>query len=227
MLFPISDEKLPDQGPAYVTWSLFAANLVVFAIQMKNPAVTLGWSMIPYEIVHGVDLVSDGHAQGPDPIYLTLLSSMFMHGGLFHLAGNLLYLWIFADNLENVFGRGPFLLFYLGCGLAASLIQIGLGPEVTVPNLGASGAIAGVLGGYLVYFPHSRVRVMFFLYFIFRVFSVPAIVVIGIWIAFQLIAGFGSLAYLDSSAGGIAYGAHIGGFAVGALVALVLQRLIR
>ncbi|MFV1980124.1 MAG: rhomboid family intramembrane serine protease, partial [Rhodothermia bacterium] len=180
MLFPISDDNLPAQGPAYVTWSLLATMVVVFLVQMKNPGFTIGWSMIPYEIVNGVDLVTDGHAPGPTPIYLTLLTSMFMHGGIFHLGGNMLYLWIFGDNVEHVFGRGKFLLFYLGCGFAASLIQIGLGPEVTVPNLGASGAIAGVLGAYLVYFPQSRVRVMFFLYFIIRVFSVRAVVVIGV-----------------------------------------------
>ncbi len=223
MLFPISDENLPAQGPAYVTWSLLAVNVMVFFFQMKNPDFTMGWSMIPAEIVGGVDLVGDGHVPGPTPIYLTLMTSMFMHGGVFHLIGNMLYLWIFADNLEHVFGRGVFLLFYLGCGLAAGLIQIALGPEVTVPNLGASGAIAGVLGGYLVYFPRSRVRVMFFLYFIIRVFSVSAVVVIGLWIAFQLIAGFSSI---GSTGGGVAYGAHIGGFAVGALAALVMQKVM-
>lgn len=223
MLFPISDENLPAQGPAYVTWSLLAANVMVFLFQMKNPDFTMGWSMIPAEIVHGVDLVGNGHVPGPTPIYLTLMSSIFMHGGIFHLAGNMLYLWIFADNLEHVFGRGVFLLFYLGCGLAAGLIQVALGPEITIPNLGASGAIAGVLGGYLVYFPHSRVRVMFFLYFFIRVFSVSAVVVIGIWITFQLIAGFGSI---GSTGGGIAYGAHLGGFAVGALAALVMQKVM-
>jgi membrane associated rhomboid family serine protease len=225
MLLPISDDNPPSRSPAYVTWALLTANLVIFFYQMKNPSFTLGWSLIPHEIVTGADLVGNGQAPGPVPIYLTLLTSMFMHGGILHLAGNLLYLWIFADNLEHVFGRGVFILFYIGCGLAASLVQIALGPEVTVPNLGASGAIAGVLGGYLVYFPHSRVRVMLFLYFFVRIFSVPAVVVIGLWIAFQLIAGFGSLA-MDSSAGGIAYGAHIGGFAAGALAALVMQRVM-
>jgi membrane associated rhomboid family serine protease len=226
VLFPISDENLPSQSPAYVTWSLLAANVLMFVYQMGNPEFTVGWSVIPYEIVNGVDLVADGQAPGPSPIYLTLLTSMFMHGGLVHLAGNMLYLWIFADNLEHVFGRGLFLAFYLGCGIAGSLVQISLGPEVTIPNLGASGAIAGVLGGYLVYFPHSRVRVVFFLYFIIRVFAVPAVIVIGLWIAFQLIAGFGSLSEVGSSTGGIAYGAHVGGFAAGALAALVLQRMI-
>jgi membrane associated rhomboid family serine protease len=199
---------------------------MVFFYQMKNPEFTLGWSVIPYEIVHGVDLVGNGQVSGPTPIYLTLLTSMFMHGGLLHLVGNLLYLWIFADNLEHVFGRGVFLAFYLGCGIAASLVQISLGPDVTIPNLGASGAIAGVLGAYLVYFPHSRVRVVFFLYFIIRVFSVPAVIVIGIWIAFQLIAGYGSLSDIGSATGGVAYGAHVGGFAAGALAALILQRIL-
>jgi membrane associated rhomboid family serine protease len=226
MLFPISDEKLPSQSPAFVTWTLLALNLMVYFYQMAHPDFTLGWSVIPYEIVNGVDLVDNGQAPGPVPIYLTLISSMFMHGGLFHLAGNLLYLWIFADNLEHVFGRGLFLVFYLVCGTAASLIQIALGPDVTIPNLGASGAIAGVLGGYMVYFPRSRVRVMLFFYFIIRVFSVPAIVVIGIWIALQLVFGFGSLSGMQSGVGGVAYGAHVGGFAVGALLALALSRVV-
>lgn len=226
MLFPISDENVPSQSPPYVTWSLLAANVLVFFYQMKHPEFTMGWSVIPYEITQGIDLVDDGHIPGPTPIYLTLISSMFMHGGLFHLGGNLLYLWIFADNLEHVFGRGLFLVFYLGCGVAASLIQIALGPDVLIPNLGASGAIAGVLGGYLVYFPRSRVRVMLFLWFFIRVFSVSAVVVIGVWIAFQLIGGFGSLAYGDLNEGGIAFGAHVGGFAVGALAALIMQRVM-
>ena len=227
MLIPVSDDSVASQSPAYLTWALFAANILVFAYQMKVPEFTMGWSVIPFEITNGIDLTDNGHAPGPSPIYLTLISSMFMHGGWLHLGGNLLYLWIFADNLEHVFGRGVFLLFYIGCGVAASLIQISLGPDGTIPNLGASGAIAGVLGGYLVLFPHSRVRVMLFLGFIIRIFSVSAVVAIGAWIAFQLIAGFGSIAYSDMSEGGIAYGAHIGGFAVGALVALALQRVVK
>ena len=225
MLFPISDENLPAQSPAYVTWSLIAANVLVFIYQMKNPDFTVAWSVIPYEITHGVDLVDGGHRAGPVPIYLTLISSMFMHGGLLHLGGNLLYLWIFADNLEHVFGRGIFVLFYLGCGVVASVVQIALAPDITIPTLGASGAIAGVLGAYLVYFPHSRVRVMLFLWFFIRVFTVPAIVVIGFWIVFQLIAGFGSFSPTDAATGGIAYGAHVGGFAIGALAALIMQRV--
>lgn len=226
MLFPISDENLPSQSPAYVTWALLAANVLVFLFQIQNPAFTYGWSVIPYEIVHGVDLVDGTQQPGPTPIYLTILTSMFMHGGLFHLAGNLLYLWIFADNLEHVFGRGVFLSFYLGCGIAAAITQIALAPEVTIPTLGASGAIAGVLGAYLVYFPRSRVRVVFFFWFIIRVVAVPAVLVIGIWIAVQVIAGLGSLSMGDQASGGIAYGAHVGGFATGALAALVLQRVM-
>jgi membrane associated rhomboid family serine protease len=226
MLFPISDDNLPSQSPPYVTWTLLGLNILVFFYQVKNPAFTLGWSAIPYEIVHGTDLVGNGQAPGPTPIYLTILTSMFMHGGLFHLAGNMLYLWIFADNLEHLFGRVLFLAFYIGCGLVASFVQIALGPDLTIPTLGASGAIAGVLGGYLVCFPHSRVRVVLFLWFIIRVFAIPAVIVIGVWIAFQLIAGFGSLSPDAMAGGGVAYGAHIGGFAAGALAALVLQRIV-
>lgn len=226
MLFPISDDKLPSQSPPILTWAILGANVMVYFYQLQHPDFTTGWSTVPFEIVHNVDLVGNGQAPGPSPIYLTLLTSMFMHGGLFHLIGNMLYLWIFADNLEHVFGRVNFLLFYLGCGIAASLVQISLAPEATIPTLGASGAIAGVLGGYLVYFPRSRVRVMLFLYIIIRVFEVPAIVVIGVWIAFQLVAGYGSLTVVDSGSGGIAYGAHVGGFAAGALAALILKRYL-
>lgn len=222
MLFPISDDDSDFDGPAIVTWTLLALNVVVYFAQVKNPALTAGWSMIPYEITTGTDLVGNGHATGPSPIHFTLLSSMFMHGGLFHLLGNMLYLWIFADNLEHVFGKPLFILFYLTCGIAGSFTQIAMGPDVMIPNLGASGAIAGVLGAYLVLFPGNRVNVVLFLWFFIRTFAVPAVVVIGVWIAFQLIAGYGSLSFPDS-VGGVAYGAHIGGFAAGALLGLLAR----
>lgn len=230
MLFPISDDDQHLDGPAYVTWVLLISNVLLFLYQMAEPLFTYGWSMIPYEITTGIDLVGadyinvDGQqveltqAPGPTPIQLTLFSSMFMHGGLGHIGGNLLYLWIFGDNVEHRFGPRLFLLFYLVSGLAASFAQIILDPGSRIPNLGASGAISGVLGAYLVLFPRNRVNSIFFI----RVVALPAVVVIGVWIAFQIISGYGALT-AASQGGGVAYGAHVGGFIAGLLLALILR----
>ncbi len=230
MLFPISDDDRHLDGPAYVTWALLIGNVLVFLYQMVEPLFTYGWSMIPYEITTGIDLVGPDYINaggqqveiaqqpGPLPIQLTLLSSMFMHGGFAHIGGNLLYLWIFGDNVEHRFGPKLFLLFYLVSGFAASFAQIILDPGSHIPNLGASGAISGVLGAYLVLFPRNRVNAIFF----FRVVALPAIVVIGVWIAFQLLSGFGALTATSQSTG-VAYGAHVGGFIAGLLLALLLR----
>lgn len=229
MLFPIDDDDRHLTRPALVTIALVAANVIVFAWFQQfgaNEAFTTGFSVIPYEITHGVDLTeplslqtTEGavvirHSAGPTPIYLTLLSAMFMHAGFVHLFGNLLYLWIFGDNIEHRFGAPAFLLFYLASGLAATGAQIALNPAGIIPNLGASGAISGVLGAYLVLFPRNRVKAIFFI----AIVSVPAVLVIGLWVAFQLLQGWGTL---GAEAGGVAYGAHLGGFAAGAFIALI------
>lgn len=233
MLFPIGDDDRDLSGPALVTWTIFAANVLIFIYQMMNPEFTNGWSVVPFEITHGEDLVgpvtlSAGnqsveipHAPGPGIIYLTILSAMFMHGGFAHIIGNLLYLWIFGDNVEHRFGPGVFLVLYVASGVVGTVAQIVIEPNSMVPNLGASGAISGVLGAYLVLFPKNRVHAIFF----FSVVSVPAILVIGLWIAFQLISGWGVLT-AGPQLGGVAYGAHIGGFVAGAVCALVLRKLI-
>jgi membrane associated rhomboid family serine protease len=161
-------------------------------------------------------------APGPDPIQLTLLSSMFMHAGWLHLGGNMLFLWVFGDNVEHRAGPIPYLLIYLAVGVIGSLTQILSDPTSPIPTLGASGAISGILGAYIVLFPTNRVTV-----FMFRFLTqVPAIVAIGIWIVFQLISGFGASVVSDESGGGVAYLAHIGGFAAGALVGLVLRTFV-
>lgn len=234
MLIPIGDDDRRLTGPAYVTWLLLAANLAVFFLFQQagaNEAFTYGWSVIPQEIVSGIDLtapqqvtvgnqsITIPQAPGPTPIYLTILSAMFMHGGFAHLFGNLLYLWIFGDNVEHRFGAGTFLLFYLVSGLAATAGQVALGPESVIPNLGASGAISGVLGAYLVLFPRNRVSALFF-YFIV---SIPAAVAIGLWILFQFFNGLGSVMVSQETVGGVAYAAHIGGFAAGIVLALFLR----
>ena len=238
MLLPIGDDDRRLSGPAFVTWGLLLANLAVFFFLQQaggNPSFDYGWSVIPQELTSGTDLtapqtvevrgrqVEIPQAPGPSIIYLTILSSMFMHGGYMHLFGNMLYLWIFGDNVEHRFGSGVFLAFYLVSGLAATLAQVYLNPDGVVPNLGASGAISGVLGGYLVLFPRNRVHAILF-YFVV---SVPAIVAIGFYIVLQFVEGFGAIMMSQGTVGGVAYGAHIGGFFAGALMALVLRGLIK
>lgn len=236
MLFPISDDDREVSSFAYVTYALLAANIVVFLIQMGDPAFTYGWSVIPREITTGVDLVEPEvidvpdygqveipQAPGPSIIWLTLFSSMFMHAGFGHIAGNMLYLWIFGNNVEHRFGHAWFLLFYLSAGLIGSLAQILTAPYSVIPNLGASGAIAGVLGAYLVLFPHNRVNAVFF----YNIITVPAILVLGMWIVMQLVSGIGSIAATSTSTGGVAFMAHIGGFVTGAVAALVCRTAIR
>ena len=230
MLFPISDDDAKISGPVYVTWCLIAANVAAFALQLANPTLTYAWSMIPFEIVNNTDLVTPElirvgsrmaeltHMPGPEPIQLTLLSSMFMHGGLAHIGGNMLYLWIFGDNVEHRFGHGWFLAFYLVSGLAGTALQIVLGPESTIPNLGASGAISGVLGAYIVLFPRNRVYTIVF----YAIVALPAILVIGLWAAMQMINGVGSIAQ-TAQTGGVAYGAHVGGFLAGVMMALIYR----
>ena len=238
MLLPIGDDDRNLSGPALVTWGLLLANLFVFIVwQMGSAgeAFTYGWSVVPYEITNGVDLVGSEsavfegervgipHAPGPSPIYLTILSAMFMHGGWMHLLGNLLYLWIFGDNVEHRFGSVVFLAFYLASGIAATFTQIALDPSGVVPNLGASGAISGVLGAYLVLFPTNKVRAIF----LFFIVTVPAVVAIGLWIVFQFVNGYGAIVVADEMTGGVAYGAHIGGFFAGVVLAFILRVLIK
>src|SRR5262249_40010902 len=149
---------------------------------------------------------------GPHPIYLTLLTSMFMHANWMHLGGNMLFLWVFGDNLEDRMGRGRYLVFYLLCGLAASAAQIMLGPDSKVPGIGASGAIAGVMGAYLLLFPRARIRTLGQ----FGVYDVPAWAMLGLWIVTQVLAGMGQ--WGGKEMGGVAYAAHVGGFVTGLLL---------
>jgi membrane associated rhomboid family serine protease len=226
MLFPISDDDRGISGPCWVTHAILLANILVFGWQYSHPDFTYGWSMIPAEITTGTDLVEPvllkaqgqiieiPQVPGPRPIYWTLLTSMFMHGGLGHIFGNMLYLWVFGDNVENRFGHFRFLLFYLTSGLAASAAQIAISPDGVIPNLGASGAIYGVLGAYIVLFPRNRVNAIFF----YHVFSIPAYMVIGMWAVTQFMYGFGSIAMTEQT-GGVAHMAHVGGFVAGVVVA--------
>jgi membrane associated rhomboid family serine protease len=232
-MLPIGDDNRGITGPAYVTHLLLWANIGVYILQTIYPEITYGWSVIPLQITTGADLVDPQSIQvngqqvtipqapSPDPVYITILSAMFMHANIAHLAGNLLFLWIFGDNVEHRFGSVPFLVFYLVSGVAGTLVQVGLDPESVIPNLGASGAISGVLVDYMILFPRNRV----YAFFLFTIVSVPAIVAIGLWVLFQVAGGLEALG--GTQVGGVAYGAHLGGFAAGVLMGLAGRLFLR
>ena len=219
-MLPIGDEGEPGAGSPVLTWALVALNVAVFLLEVARPeaalqALVTAWGVVPREYSVGRDLAP----LIPVPFWSTLLTSMFLHGGWMHLGGNMLYLWIFGDNLEHRMGHARFLAFYLLCGLAAGGAHIMFNSGSNVPTVGASGAISGVLGGYLLLFPKNRVRVLT------RggVMAVPAFYVLGFWIFIQFISGVGSMANTSETGagGGVAYLAHVGGFVAGlALVKL-------
>ncbi|MES2996936.1 MAG: rhomboid family intramembrane serine protease [Verrucomicrobiota bacterium] len=234
MLFPLSDDDKDLMSPAWVTIGLIVINIAVFLYQIANPEFQFAYSAIPLEITKGVDLIDPQairaggemiaipQAPGPSPIQFTLLSAMFMHGGWMHLAGNMLYLWIFGDNVEHRFGSLKFLAFYLVSGLAASFAHIILAPDSVIPTLGASGAISGVLGAYLVLFPRNRVMAMLF----YRVVAIPAVLVLGLWAVMQIFSGFGGLAEIGTK-GGVAYAAHVGGFIAGVTAGIIARIFVK
>jgi len=235
-MLPIGDDDQPGAGLPIVNLAIIAINVLVFILlQLPSDAFTMGFSAIPREITHGIDLTGpqtvalpDGtsavidEAPGPSPIWLTLFSSMFMHGGWLHLGGNMLFLFIFGDNVERLYGWLKYAVFYLICGLVAAYAQILSNPESVIPSLGASGAISGVLAAYLVNFPNNRVRVLVGFRYVTQV---PALVMIGLWALLQFVNGIGSIAVTDQT-GGVAYWAHIGGFIAGIVLAFLLRLVI-
>lgn len=235
MFIPLGDDNSDRRIRPVVNYALIGLNILVFFFLQGmggNLPFTYSFSTVPQEILTGTDVVTQesivsdpvsgnryrvpGLGVTPLSVYLTLLTSMFMHGGLMHLLGNMLYLHIFGDNIENLMGHLRYLFFYVTCGVLASLAHVftsaALDADLLVPSLGASGAISGVLGGYFLLFPKRRVRVL-----IFRFISeVPALVAIGVWFAFQLISSLGM--FSGGAGGGVAYGAHIGGFIAGLIL---------
>jgi membrane associated rhomboid family serine protease len=214
-----------------VTLAFIAFNVVVFVLlQLPSDAFTYGWSAVPREITTGRDIIGTveiGSASidltaGPSPVYLTLLSSMFMHGGWLHLLGNMLFLWIFGDNVEHTMGSFLFIAFYLACGVIGSLAHVFVDPQSLIPSLGASGAISGVLGAYIVLFPTNRVLVILGYFAIW----VPALLVIGLWAVLQFLNGFGQIAVTEQT-GGVAYMAHIGGFVAGVIGGVLVRSMGR
>jgi membrane associated rhomboid family serine protease len=242
MLIPIGDDNQGRRTTPVVVYTIVALNVIVFlffqhaGLDESGQRFMYGYSAVPYEITHNEDLVRQvilpgvgpiPQAPGPSPIWITILTSMFMHGGWMHIIGNLLYLWIFGDNIEDNFGHAKFLIFYLVAGVAASAAQITVDPDSPIPTLGASGAIAGVLGSYLIMFPRNRVRALLPLGFIWTTVELPALVVLGFWIVIQIFSQYTAFASSSMGKGGVAYMAHIGGFAAGAVLTLLFRRRTR
>lgn len=209
-MFPIRDHN-PSRHTPYVTYALLAINILVFlayypALSSDPRAIGAfwdSWAIVPAEITAGED-------------YFTLVTGMFLHGGWMHLIGNVLFLYIFGDNIEDTLGHLKFLVFYLLCGFAASFVQIIAGPNSGVPVVGASGAIAGVLGSYLLFFPKARVDIIIIFIVFFKTFTLPAWIVLCGWFGMQVFGGLSS----PGTGGGVAYWAHIGGFAAGGVMTL-------
>jgi membrane associated rhomboid family serine protease len=207
-MFPIGDDDSTRRTTPIVTYALIALNLIFFFVELSGGEPFIQrWSVVPARLM-----------ENPGGDFPTIFTSMFMHAGWLHLGGNMLYLWIFGDNVEDSFGHLKFLIFYLLCGIAATLAQLAFSAGSHVPNLGASGAIAGVLGAYILLFPRGQVKVLMGR----GVIPMPALVVIGIWIVLQLVSGIGSVSN-SAETGGVAYMAHIGGFVAGIVLAFVLR----
>lgn len=243
MVFPLYDDNTDRLTTPFVNYAIIALNIFVFIVLQRlgtDTAFTYSFSTVPAEIVSGRDIVTParvveymgqrvmipGLGETWPSVYFTLFTSMFMHGGIAHIAGNMLFLWIFGDNIEDRLGHVKYLVFYLLCGLLASLAHVfataafsGQQENMLVPSLGASGAISGVLGGYILLHPTRRVTVILFRFLT----QVPAYVAIGIWFLFQLISGLGMLGE-GSQSGGVAYAAHIGGFIAGVVLIKLFDR---
>jgi membrane associated rhomboid family serine protease len=207
-LIPLSDaSRRPAQFPI-VSVCIIVVNCIVFVMELAGgDAFVSTWSAVPAQIV-------SGHA------WITLITSMFMHGSWMHIIGNMVFLWAFGPEMEDVMGRGRYLAFYFAGGLVAMIAQVSASPHSTIPNLGASGAIAAVMGAFIVTYPRDRIRSILFLFIFFRVTYIPAVLLIGFWFLTQVVNA-GSVA--DVQTGGVAYLAHVGGFIFGAITARLFE----
>ena len=209
-MFPVSD-VIPSRTTPFVTVSLIVVNAFVFLYMLTLPEELLQGFVARYAVV-------PAWFSGP-----TLFTSQFLHAGWMHVIGNMLYLWIFGDNVEDRLGHVRFLLFYLGAGARVAILQLLFNPFSAVPMLGASGAIAGVMGAYFVLYPQSRVLTAVFILIFFDLIEIPAVFFLGIWFLMQLLSGVGSLGVSNAAGGGTAFWAHVGGFVAGAVVGFVLR----
>lgn len=227
-MIPLRDAN-PTRHAPVVTLALIVACSVAFAWELLVAAggddalndFIVTWGTVPANVTGDL-----ARGEWLTPATLGLVTGVFLHGGWLHLLGNMLFLWIFGNNIEDRLGRVPYLLFYLAGGIAASLAQVAIDPASDIPLVGASGAIAAVLGAYLIFFPGARITALVFLGFFYQIANVPAIIVLGYWFVLQLIDGFGTLG-ADNAQGGVAFFAHIGGFVAGMAVAVVARALGR
>jgi membrane associated rhomboid family serine protease len=210
-MIPLSDiDRRPLQFPL-ITALIVGINIIVFLLEIfKGSNFILRWSFVPSEIASRKDLI-------------TIITAMFMHGSVLHILGNMLYLWAFGPEIEDLMGRFWYTVFYLSGGLAASIAQVVINPASNIPSLGASGAIAAVMGAFIVAFPHDRIRTILFLGFFFTISFVPTILLIGFWFLMQLFSEVGTLINRKVGAGGIAYMAHVGGFVFGIVLMQILK----
>jgi membrane associated rhomboid family serine protease len=228
-MIPIGDDNRGRRSTPVVVMALIALNALVFVYELSlNGNGELGrfvfaWGLRPYELTHMRDLAPTI----PYPIWVTVFTSMFIHSGWLHILGNMLYLWVFGDNVEDALGHVTFLVFYLACGVGAALLQVYANTDALTPMVGASGAISGVLASYLLLFPRQGVRTLIFVFVFVTVITLPAILVIGFWIVLQFINGLGSIGPQTTQTAGVAYFAHIGGFAAGIALTLLLRAVGR
>ena len=236
-MFPLKD-NIPTDRAAIITIALIAINIIVYFVLQKggifsgpDDAIVVDYGAIPYEFTHpgmecaiaGQEIACEGQegvsgdAPAQPPFWITAFSSMFMHGSILHLGGNMLFLWIFGNNVEDSMGRARYIAFYLLGGLAAIGAQILVDTDAAIPTIGASGAVAAVLGGYLLLYPRARVVTLIFIIFFFTIIELPALLILGFWFVQQIAFGFYGVANPTGGGGGVAYFAHIGGFAFGLL----------
>lgn len=226
-MIPIGDENRGRRRTPYVTRALILTNIAVWIYEVilnGRGADELGrfiyaWGVTPFEIWNRQDI----DPQIAYPVFVTVITSMFIHGGWLHIIGNMLFLWVFGDNVEDAMGRVRFLLFYLLSGVGAAALQIAIETDSLTPMVGASGAISGVMAAYLALYPKGRVRVLIFLGFFVTVLALPAIIVIGFWIVLQFINGYASVGPDTAQTDGVAYFAHIGGFIAGLLLVFLFR----
>lgn len=224
-MIPLHDD-IPSRRRPFVTWLLILANILAFTYELTlGPgaleAFLRSWAVIPQDLTAAWRALLAGK---PDPgAFAPVLTAMFLHGGWLHIGSNMLYLWIFGDNIEDRMGHVGFLIFYLLAGAAATALQVGLNPASGVPNLGASGAIAGVLGAYLILYPDARVLTLVFLGFFMTTIRLSALWLLGIWFALQAVRGFAEFGSGAGDVGGVAWWAHVGGFVVGMIVGFLLR----
>lgn len=223
-MFPIWDD-VPTKKFPLITIILIVINSIVYLYQMslgeRFNEFIYSMGLLPFEITHNIDIFPPG----PSPIYLTIFFSMFMHGSIVHLLGNMLFLWIFGNNVEDYLGRKRFIIFYLFSGIIAAFTQIFFNSDSIVPMVGASGAIAGVLGAYLLLYPRAKVTTVIIFGFFIRLIKIPAVVVLGFWIIYQFLYGISSLA-VGTGEGGVAWFAHIGGFISGIIIIKLLKTFV-